>query len=80
MEADWLNQWIYGIPIFKCKGVSAQINGAMTSGTAYDQAIDSVSIDLNNGFDFIITELVVGIDSIVIKPSTTRLGYSDEYS
>ena len=51
----------------KPKGVSAQINGAMTSRTAYDQSIDSVSIDLNNGFDFIITELSVGIDSMVIS-------------
>ena len=61
-------------PFLNLKGVSAQINGAMTSRTAYDQAIDSVSIDLNNGFDFIITELSVGIDSMVIKPSTTDLG------
>ena len=61
-------------PFLNLKGVSAQINGAMTSGTAYDEAIDSVSIDLNNGFDFIITELSVGIDSMVIKPSTTDLG------
>ena len=61
-------------PFLNLKGVNAQISGAMTSRTAYDQAIDSFSIDLNNGFDFIITELSVGIDSIVIMPSTTKLG------
>ena len=60
-------------PYLHAKGLNAQISGAITSKTAFDQTIDSVSIRLNNGFNFIITELSVGIDSIVIKPSTTDL-------
>jgi len=62
------------LPFLHAKGVNAQISVAMTSRTAYDQTIDSLSIGLNNGLDLIITELSVEIDSIVIKPSMTDLG------
>ena len=56
-------------PFLHAEGVNARLGGAINPGRSYDEAADSVHLGRNGGFDFMITELVMGIDSIVIKPS-----------
>ena len=57
-------------PFLHAVGVNARLGGAINPGRSYDEAADSVHLGRNGGFDFMITELVMGIDStIVIKPS-----------
>ena len=56
-------------PFLHAEGVNAQLGGSIRPGRAYEEAVDSLQIGPNGGFDFMITELVLGIDSIVIKPN-----------
>ena len=56
-------------PFLHAQGVSALIGGSMATDQARNESVDSVSSDFNRGLDLLITELIVGIDSIKVKSS-----------
>ncbi len=67
-------------PFLHAQGVSALIGETMANDQAHIEPIDSVLWEFNRGLDFLITELIVGVDSIKVKSSGEGLdflGYSD---
>ena len=67
-------------PFLHAQGVSALIGGSTANDQAYIEPVDSVLWEFNRGLDFLITELIVGVDSIKVKSSGEGLdflGYSD---
>lgn len=68
-------------PFLHAQGVSALIGGSMATNQAHNEPADSVSSEFNRGLDLLITELIVGIDSIKVKSNGKALdflGHSDK--